>query len=127
MPALAAAGIAVVEGCADDVLEAEVRASDVVIVSRPNNARARLRAVRTTADGASGPRLIYDAEALYHRRLLRQATLSEDETSRLLQAQAASWLEAETAIARLADENRLCVARLKRRSSRRVGPLACGS
>jgi GT2 family glycosyltransferase len=103
VPSLAADGIAIVEDHDARRLEAEVRASDVVIVSRPNNARRLCEVFAGFAPGPR-PRLIYDAEALYHRRVLRQAQLANDSDSRVLHAQAADWLAVEAAIATCADE-----------------------
>lgn len=103
VPALAAAGVEVVEGAAADVLEGEMRASDAVVVSRPNNARLACE-VDARWVGERRPHLVYDAEALYHRRLLRQAHLADAETAAVLNDQAAWWLEAEVAVARHADE-----------------------
>ena len=108
VPALACAGVAVVDG-GDQAFEREVLASDVVIVSRPNNAR-RACALFERLAPERRPRLVYDAEALYHRRLLRQASVTDDETALLLRTQAAAWLEAEIAIAGCADEI-VCVSR----------------
>ena len=108
VPSLAGAGVAVVDG-GDLAFEREVRASDVVIVSRPNNARRACALFARLAPDCR-PRLVYDAEALYHRRLLRQAGLADEETASLLRSQAATWLDAEIAIARCADEV-VCVSR----------------
>ncbi|AMY11734.1 N-acetylglucosaminyl-diphospho-decaprenol L-rhamnosyltransferase [Luteitalea pratensis] len=109
VPSLAGAGIAVVDG-GDEAFEREVGASDVVIVSRPNNAR-RACTLFERLPPERRPRLVYDAEALYHRRLLRQAGLADDDaTASLLRTQAAAWLEAEIAIAGCADEI-VCVSR----------------
>lgn len=108
-PVLAAAGVAVIDGRVDEVFEAEARASDVVVVSRPNNARRACEVFARLAPAAR-PRLVYDAEALYHRRLLRQAHLATGDLSRELQRQATEWLEAESAIAERADEI-ICVSR----------------
>ena len=90
------------------MFEAEARASDIVIVSRPNNARRACDLFARLAP-EERPRLVYDAEALYHRRLLRQAQLAPEGEARVLQAQASSWLEAEAAIATCADEI-ICVS-----------------
>jgi hypothetical protein len=108
VPALAAAGIAVLDGRSEDLFETEARASDIVIVSRPNNARRACDLFARLAPGQR-PRLVYDAEALYHRRLLRQARLASEGEARVLEAQASAWLDAEAAIATCADEV-ICVS-----------------
>jgi GT2 family glycosyltransferase len=102
VPALAAAAIAIVDGHGRSI-EAEIHQCDIVIVSRPNNARRVCEAFARLPPGRR-PRLIYDAEALYHRRALRQAQVSSEDESRVFHAQAAEWLAAEAAIATCADE-----------------------
>ena len=84
-------------------------ASDVVIVSRPNNGRRACALFPRLAPGRR-PRLVYDAEALYHRRLLRQASLFDEDRATELRTQAAAWLDAEVEIAGCADEI-VCVSR----------------
>jgi GT2 family glycosyltransferase len=109
VPALAAAGVEVLDDPADDVLARELPASDVVIVSRPNNA-ARVQAVLATLPPGRRPRYVYDAEALYHRRLDRQASLEAGEAAAVLRAQCTYWRTVECGVAAHADAI-VCVSR----------------
>ncbi len=123
VPELAAAGVEVIDDRTPARFEAEARASDLMIVSRPNNARRACELFARLAPDAR-PRLVYDAEALYHRRLLRQAQLVGAAEALELQAQAATWLEAEAEIASPADEV-ICVSEdeaafFRARGARRV-------
>ena len=102
VPTLAAAGVSVVTADSVAQLQEHLAASDVVIASRPNNA-ALLMAAREQLAPEARPVLIYDAEALYHRRLERQAALSDPALGLLLRAQAAEWLDRERLIAGCSD------------------------
>lgn len=102
VPALAAAGVEVLASDAQADLLARILDSDVVVASRPNNAALVAAAYDQLAPGVR-PLLVYDAEALYHRRLERQADLSEPAMAVVLRAQAAEWLDAERATARHSD------------------------
>lgn len=108
-PVLAKAGVAVIDEAHEVVLDEELRACDAAIASRPNNAR-RLHAACARLAVADRPRIVYDAEALYHRRLERQARLSAGPEAAVLGAQAAEWLACEAAIAAEADAV-VCVSR----------------
>lgn len=101
-PALAKAGVEVLEGDVDATLESALTACDVVIVSRPNNAR-RVQRLLGEPGRFARPQVVYDAEALYHRRLERQASLAEGEAVAVLRRQAEAWRATEDAIARQAD------------------------
>lgn len=74
---------------------------DAVIISRPHNYRGFAAAVRYALPSAA---LIYDVEALYHRRLLMQARLEADSSRRnRRQSEADTMMELEIGIARSAD------------------------
>jgi hypothetical protein len=69
---------------------------DAVIVSRPNNYKRALQSVRLHQPEAV---VVYDAEALYHRRLERQAELESDPgRAAALRAEAAEARETEARI-----------------------------
>lgn len=97
-PDLARAGVAVLEGEPEATLAAALARCDVAIVSRPNNAEL-VRRVLAARGGTPGPPIVYDAEALYHRRIERQALLVADEAAGVLQTQAARWRATEEGIA----------------------------
>lgn len=97
-PDLARAGVAVLEGEPESTLAVALARCDVAIVSRPNNAHL-VRRVLAAQDGAARPPIVYDAEALYHRRVERHALLVADEAAGVLQAQAGRWRATEEGIA----------------------------
>jgi GT2 family glycosyltransferase len=81
----------------DDVLARHVAdpatVYDAVIISRPNNFDRYAPLVRSAQPQAS---LIYDAEALYHRRLQRQLDLADDDAAAdRLGAELALWQAVE--------------------------------
>ena len=102
VPSLAAAGVEVLDGPVDDVLARELPTTDVVVVSRPNNA-ARVQRVLDGLPPADRPRFVYDAEALYHRRVGRQAALAAGDAAVVLWEQCAHWRAVECGIAARAD------------------------
>ncbi|RIJ70134.1 glycosyltransferase [Nakamurella silvestris] len=73
---------------------------DVVVVSRPHNAAG-------FQDLLAGPladvRFVYDAEALYHRRLLQQVEQASDDTRSALAEEAGTMQDLELAVVRAAD------------------------
>jgi O-antigen biosynthesis protein len=95
-PVLAAAGVAIVDQPAPDRLRAYAADADCVIASRPNNAEAVCAAV---ADLPRRPRVVYDAEALYHRRVERQARLATGREADVLWLEAERWRRLETQLA----------------------------
>ncbi len=93
-------GIGVIDEPLSDHLERVGVGYDCVIVSRPHNYERLVPTVRRFSDAP----VIYDAEALYARRLARQAELAEDPTMRAeLIAATELQREAEVAIAKDAD------------------------
>lgn len=68
----------ITETPADHVRRPEKR-YDAVVISRPHNFSAYYAVIRETQPGAA---IIYDVEALYHRRLLLQASAEKDAVSR---------------------------------------------
>ncbi len=81
---LAALGVDVVEENLSEHLARPETEYDAVVVSRPHNAQLFLELVRGALPHA---RIVYDAEALYHKRLSIQTRLEEDaEQRRLRQA-----------------------------------------
>jgi len=76
---LARLGIEIIDDDIESHLADGVLLYDVVIISRPNNFERYADLIRSAQPQAC---LIYDAEALYHRRLQRQAALAEDELAR---------------------------------------------
>ena len=98
---LAALGVDVVEESLADHLAHPENRYDVVVVSRPHNADLFFELLRRALPGA---RLVYDAEALYHKRLWIQVQLEEDEEKRKLrEAEAAAMQRVETHVAHFAD------------------------
>ncbi|HEY1977141.1 MAG TPA: glycosyltransferase [Candidatus Baltobacteraceae bacterium] len=74
---------------------------DAMVISRPHNFRFFCDTVRAALPGVP---LIYDAEALYHKRLWLQARLEcNDERRDLIEARARDTEELERHIARAAD------------------------
>lgn len=74
---------------------------DAVVISRPHNFRAFYSAVREALPSAA---LIYDVEALYHRRLLLQMQMEKDSARRnALEGETDAMLDLEVEIARSAD------------------------
>lgn len=77
------------------------RRYDIVILSRPHNFSAFHATIRETMPSAA---IIYDVEALYHRRLLLQAYRERDAARRIVLEREADALQAlEERIARSAD------------------------
>jgi GT2 family glycosyltransferase len=101
-PRLAAAGIAVLDGPPGPLLAREITDTDLVIASRPNNV-ARVADAMLELPPARRPRVAYDAEALYHRRLDRQAALAAGAVADDLRAQGDAWRQAEARAASCAD------------------------
>ncbi len=101
-PSLAAAGVEVLEDVREAALARELAASDVALVSRPNNATCVQQALRLV-DADHRPRLVYDAEALYHRRFEREAGLRHGFTAYRARRAAAAWRAAESEVAAHAD------------------------
>ncbi len=98
---LAAFGVDVVEESLADHLARPENRYDVVIVSRPHNADLFLELLRRAQPNA---RIVYDAEALYHKRLWIQVELEEDDEKRSLrEAEAAAMERVETHVAHFAD------------------------
>jgi len=69
------AGVAVIRGSLEEHLQTEDGMYDVVIISRPHNYERFWGAIRRFQSGAS---IVYDAEALFHRRLFARAALETD-------------------------------------------------
>jgi glycosyltransferase involved in cell wall biosynthesis len=81
---------------------------EVVIISRPHNAHQYMDYVNTALPGAA---VIYDAEALFHRRLESQALFVEDEAERsALMAEAAETKRVEASSVSKADRV-VCISR----------------
>ena len=101
-PARAAAlGVDVVEGDLEDLLGWGGRRYGAVIVSRPHNWVASIGTLRRRAPGLP---VVYDAEALFSRRLARQAAYVTDAPTAIRVAHDAARLDAvEREIAREAD------------------------
>lgn len=99
-PLLAAHGIAVLDDASPGTLRRALAHVDAVVASRPNNGARVWDAV---ADLPARPRLVYDAEALYHRRVERQARFSRGAEASALYDDAARWRDIEASIARRFD------------------------
>ena len=98
---LAALGVNVVEETLSEHLARPETGYDVVVISRPHNADLFLDLVRGALPDV---RIIYDAEALYHKRLSIQTRLEEDaEQRRLRQAECDEMERLEMHVARFAD------------------------
>ncbi len=94
-------GVDVIEGTLDEHLARPENTYDAVVISRPHNADTFLKPVRAALPNA---KLIYDAEALYHKRLWIQARLEEDqERRRAREAEAAGMERLESSIASSVD------------------------
>ncbi len=96
-------GVQVHHGSADDLrahLGADGVRYDAVLVSRPHNWAYFAADVRRLQPAA---RLLYDAEALWHVRLERQAALGSGRPARRLAAEAAAYREFEAVIPLQAD------------------------
>jgi GT2 family glycosyltransferase len=88
------------EGLEDHLSRPEV-VYEAVIISRPNNYRRALQSVRRHQPQAV---VVYDAEALYHRRLERQAELADSaHRAAALRELAAGARETEEGIGRAVD------------------------
>lgn len=98
---LAALGVDVIEESLAEHLAHPENRYDVVVVSRPHNADLFFELLRRALPDA---KIVYDAEALYHKRLAIQVQFEEDEEKRKLrQAEAAAMERVETHVARFAD------------------------
>lgn len=98
---LAALGIDVVEESLQEHLAHPENRYDAVVVSRPHNADLFFDTLRR---GLPDAKIIYDAEALYHKRLRIQVALEEDDDKRKLrEAEAAAMERVESHVARFAD------------------------
>lgn len=102
---LARLGVGVVGGSFEDDLERHLESTPIpytgVIVSRPHNFERFEPVIRRAARRLP---VIYDAEALFHRRIQRQAELAvNDEDAKAFRAQAAAMREVEARIAASAD------------------------
>jgi GT2 family glycosyltransferase len=102
-PELERAGVEVVGRPLEDHLAEPDRLYDVVLISRPYPFRRFASVVRDRQPQAA---LVYDAEALFHRRLLRQATYDPDPA---IQQEAADVRTMEVAIAGECDDA-VCVS-----------------
>ncbi len=122
VPALARAGVEVLDDDPEAALAAALSTCDLVLVSRPNNAAVVQRALDAMAPG-DRPTYVYDAEALYHRRVERQAALGDADTAPPLQAQAAQWRAIEHGVAAHADAV-VCVSSDEADFFRRAGAAA---
>ncbi len=95
--ALGGSGVDLITEPLSEHLEPSEKRYDAVIISRPHNYNAYYAAIRQAMPQAV---VIYDVEALYHRRLLTQARLERDAARRdHLQAEADSMQRLETEIA----------------------------
>jgi GT2 family glycosyltransferase len=98
---LAGYGVDLVSEPLREHLAREDVAYDLVVISRPHNYKALYDVVR---EGQPRAKIVYDAEALYHRRLRLQAALeSSPEIRERLQNEAAEMELLEAGIARSAD------------------------
>lgn len=98
---LAALGIDLVAEPLFDHIVREEKRYDVIIISRPHNFRAYYEAIRAAQPDA---RIVYDIEALYHRRLFLQANSETNESRRSrLYADAEDMEKLEVEIVRSAD------------------------
>jgi len=98
---LASLGVDVIEEPLPEHLSRPEIGYDAVVVSRPHNAGIFLELLRKTLPNAS---IVYDAEALYHKRLAIQAWLEENAGRRQLrQAERDEMERLEAYIARTVD------------------------
>ncbi len=94
-------GVEVLEGDLVHHLEALPSSYDAVIISRPNNFERFAHHVRLTQPGAP---IVYDSEALYHRRFGRQLDLAEEGgVERQIRSERDYYLAIESSIATSAD------------------------
>jgi O-antigen biosynthesis protein len=98
-------GVQVLDGYTEedlaDALESTFAPFDLVLVSRPHNFERFASVVRDTMPDSP---IVYDAEALFHRRIERQAALELDEVAQAnLRAEAEAMRDTEAEIAREAD------------------------
>jgi glycosyltransferase involved in cell wall biosynthesis len=99
--ALGGIGVEVLQSDLIQHLEAHPSGYDAVIISRPNNFERFVDHVRRTQPDAP---VVYDAEALYHRRFGRQLGLAENEgVAQLIRSEHDHYLGIESSIATLAD------------------------
>jgi hypothetical protein len=98
---LATLGVDVIEEPLPEHFARPETGYDAVVVSRPHNADLFLELIRKRLPNA---RIVYDAEALYHKRLAIQAWLEEDaEKRRLRQVECDEMERLETYVAHAAD------------------------
>lgn len=100
-PLLQDAGIAVLPDNPKKHLKEHKGEYDVVIISRPHNYERFSKLVRAFQPRA---KLIYDAEALFHKRLYLQSEIASKDTKRALFRDAAKMLSIEERIARESDQ-----------------------
>jgi glycosyltransferase involved in cell wall biosynthesis len=94
-------GVAVIPEALSEHLATVGPCYDIVIVSRPHNYNAHYPALRSALPGTP---IIYDAEALYHRRIFLQAQCELDASRRESVLEEAEEMQAlEVRIARSAD------------------------
>ena len=100
-------GVRVIEGSLAEYLERPEISIDVAVISRPNNVPLALDLIRRTQPTAT---VIMDHEALYHRRLTRQAAMADDAEKRdELTREAAKMRAQEDAAAAAVDFN-VCIS-----------------
>ena len=98
---LAAAGIEIVRTPLREHLSEPGTAYDVVVISRPNNFVDNSHVIRSLLPGVP---IIYDVEALFHRRMQKQIPFIEDpRLRRELVVDAEEMKQFETAIVAMAD------------------------
>jgi GT2 family glycosyltransferase/glycosyltransferase involved in cell wall biosynthesis len=94
-------GVEVTDEALEDHLSRPEIVYEAVIISRPNNYRRAMEVVRRHQPQAV---VVYDAEALYHRRLERQANLETNERrAAALRQEAAAARETESSIGSAVD------------------------
>ncbi|HVE63552.1 MAG TPA: glycosyltransferase [Mycobacteriales bacterium] len=101
--ALGRFGVELVRGEVEEMIEHLAAPGvhyDVVVVSRPHNWEFFAEAIRGTQPGAV---LVYDAEALFHVRLERQAAMATGKAAAKLRQEAAKYRALEEQITRLSD------------------------
>lgn len=94
-------GVLVIHGPLEQHLQAEGLVYDLIILSRPHNYEKFSKTVRRFQPKAS---FVYDAEALFHRRLFKQAAVeTTSAVATALRGEAAKMLALEKEIARRCD------------------------
>jgi len=92
---------------------------DVAVISRPHNWERAVASIRRFHPHAA---IVYDAEALFHRRILRQLDLETDgERRAALEREFRTFYDLEGSIARTAD-HLVCVSRDEQRALRSFAP-----